>query len=204
MSERPLVDPLSDSLADLSDEQRAEAMRRLNLLRPHFEDGVSLFETARAADTSLRTAQRWAALYLSGGLAGLVRSRRCDARLRKMPSALVELIEGLALQKPRLSAATINRRVTPIAESRHWQAPFREAQHRAIAGTARRPHAWQALAPRHDCRSANLTRQSRPLRSASTTREFIARSANLPMMHGEVMAGFRECRKALKHWIPSW
>ena len=132
MSERPLSEPLSDNLAGLSEEQRVEAMRRFNLLRPHFEDGISLVETARAADMPLRTTQRWAAQYLSGGLAGLVRSRRSDARQRKTSSDLVELIEGLALQKPRLSAATIHRRVTAIAETRHWQAPSYAAVHAII------------------------------------------------------------------------
>ena len=34
-----------------------------------------------------------------------------------MPSELVELIEDLALHKPKLSAAAIHRRITPIAST---------------------------------------------------------------------------------------
>lgn len=129
MSERPLVDPLADNLTDLSEDRRADAMRRFDLLRPHLMDGVSLAETARTADIPLRTMQHWAAQYRRDGLAGLARSRRSDAGQRKTPPALVDLIKGLALQKPRLSAAAIHRRIIQIATERDWAIPSYAAIH---------------------------------------------------------------------------
>ena len=115
MSERPLTDPLSDSLVGLSEQQRAEAMSRFRLLQPHLVDDVTLADIARFTNTPLRTVQRWAAQYRSKGLVGLARPHRSDAGRRKMPSALVELVEGLALRNQRLSAAAIHRRVVPLA-----------------------------------------------------------------------------------------
>lgn len=128
----PQVDPLTDSLTDLSDEQRTEAMRRFDLLRPHFFDGLPLAEVARAGNTPLRTIQRWAAQYRRDGLAGLVRSSRSDAGRRRMSSDLVELVEGLALRKPRLSTAAIHRKVTDIARERDWSVPSYATVHGII------------------------------------------------------------------------
>jgi putative transposase len=57
------------------------------------------------------------------GLVGLVRRRRADCGKRRMPSALQQLIEGLALQKPAPTAAMIHRQVTVIAEQQGWSKP---------------------------------------------------------------------------------
>jgi putative transposase len=60
----------------------------------------------------LRTAQRWVANYLKSGLTGLCRSKRKDGGTHKILNAEVQkLIEGLALQKPAMTKATIHRRV---------------------------------------------------------------------------------------------
>jgi putative transposase len=59
------------SLSALSDHARATAMARLQVLRPHLEDGVPLARAAAAADVAPRTATRWLAAYRGGGLVGL-------------------------------------------------------------------------------------------------------------------------------------
>ena len=132
MPKRPLTDPLTDNLTTLSDDRRAEALRRFNILRPHLNDAVPLTKVARASEVSLRTLQRWAARYHRDGLVGLARAPRTDAGRRKIPSELVNLIEGLALHKPKLSAAAIHRRITPIATARDWAIPSYATVHAIV------------------------------------------------------------------------
>lgn len=49
-----------------------------------------------------------------------------------MPSELVGLIEGLALHKPKLSAAAIHQRVKTIAEARNWPIPSNATVHAVV------------------------------------------------------------------------
>ena len=112
------------SLATLTEAQRAEAMERFSLLRPALEDGVPQTEVARLHHLPLRTVQRWTQHYREQGLAGLAKKDRKDRGLRRgMPPELVRLIEGLALQKPKRSAAAIHRQVSKIAVEQGWKPP---------------------------------------------------------------------------------
>jgi putative transposase len=112
------------SLATLTEAQRAVAMERFCLLRPALEDGVSQTEVARLHHLPLRTVQRWMHHYRGQGLAGLAKEERKDRGLRRgMPPELVRLIEGLALQKPKRSAAAIHRQVAKIATEHGWSIP---------------------------------------------------------------------------------
>lgn len=103
--------------------QRAAAMIRFEAIRPVVEDGVSLATCVAKAGVPLRTAQRWLARYRCSGLAGLARMPRSDAGDRRVRPQIVELIEGLALQRPRLSIASIHRRMATIAAERNWIVP---------------------------------------------------------------------------------
>ncbi|MDR6775744.1 Mu transposase C-terminal domain-containing protein [Azospirillum sp. BE72] len=109
--------------ATLTEEGQAQAMARFAALRPHLEDGVPLARAAADAGVPLRTAQRWLARYRRDGLASLARRSRSDAGARRSPDDLVTLIEGLGLKRPRLSAATIHRRVCNVAAAQGWRAP---------------------------------------------------------------------------------
>ena len=104
-----------DSLPNLSElppSSKAIAWERYQILRPHLEDSVPLRRVIANAGIPLRTAQRWVANYKKSGLAGLCRSKRKDSGTRKVVNAEVKkLIEGLALQKPAMTKATIHRRV---------------------------------------------------------------------------------------------
>ena len=111
------------ALAALSGDRRHEAMACLAVLRPALEEDVPLARVAAAAGVPLRTAQRWLARYRRDGVPGLARPTRSDAGRRRLPSELVELIEGLGLRRPRPSAATIHRRVAPAAAARGWPVP---------------------------------------------------------------------------------
>jgi putative transposase len=109
--------------ATLNEGQRLLAMKRFGVLRPHLEEEISLARAAQDAGIALRTAQRWLTLYQECGLAGLARKVRGDAGVRRAPAELVSLIEGMALKKPRASAAAIHRRIGKIAAAQGWRAP---------------------------------------------------------------------------------
>src|SRR5437899_2008964 len=120
MDQEPNMEP---ALAACTEEERQEAMRRFAVLRPHLNDGVPLPEAARDAGVPLRSVQRWLARYRATGLAGLVRATRSDTGHRKLPAELVDLIEGMALRKPRPSVAAIHRRMIELATKRKGTPP---------------------------------------------------------------------------------
>jgi putative transposase len=78
---------------------------------------------ARAERIALRTAERWVQRYRCGGLAGLAHQPRADRGRRAVAAELLMLIEGLALQTPPPTVATIQRRVAVVAAERGWAAP---------------------------------------------------------------------------------
>lgn len=123
----------AQSLAGLTDVQRATAWERWQVLRPTLEDGVSLTAAAESAGVALRTAQRWMAAYRSAGLAGLARPRRADAGVRRTRPELVALIEGLALRRPAPSVATITRRAERAAAEHGWPAPSYSTVHAIVS-----------------------------------------------------------------------
>jgi putative transposase len=124
------------TLAQLSDAQRAQAMVRFAVLRPHLEEGVSLPRAAVAAGVAVRTAERWLARYRTAGLVGLARAQRTDLGLRKMTAAIVEAIEGLYLRKPQPSVAAVHRRIVKMAKERQWTPPSYSNVYRPIGSEA--------------------------------------------------------------------
>jgi putative transposase len=78
---------------------------------------------ALEAGLPLRTADRWVHRYRRDGLAGLVRRRRKDAGTHRLPSELQELIEGLALRRPALTTAAIQRQAATVAARQGWAVP---------------------------------------------------------------------------------
>jgi putative transposase len=100
----------------MTNAERADALARFQVLRPHLEDGVSLQDIARQQGIHLRTARRWVSQYRAAGLAGLGRKGRSDRGKRQLPTRLLELIEGLALRNPPLSAASVFRHVASEAQ----------------------------------------------------------------------------------------
>ena len=114
---------IEPALATFTEEEREQAMARYAVLRPHIDEGIPLSEAARDAGVPLRSVQRWLARYRASGLVGLARMKRSDTGNRKLPAELVDLIEGMALRKPRPSVATIHRRMTALAAKRKWAPP---------------------------------------------------------------------------------
>src|SRR5439155_11382191 len=103
-------------LSDLSEAERALAFERFELLRPALEERIPLARVARERGVPLRTARRWAGQYRREGLVGLARKERSDRGKRHLSDTLRQGIEGLALKKPPLSAASIHRQTITLAE----------------------------------------------------------------------------------------
>lgn len=111
-------------LTQFTDAQRAEALRQFQVIRPFLEDGVPLARIATEHQLQLRTLRRWVQRYRANGLTGLVRKSRKDkGEKHALTTELQQLIEGLALQKPRPTIANIQREVTRIAKEQGWNAP---------------------------------------------------------------------------------
>lgn len=114
------------SLAELSDDQRRQALARFQLLQPYLEGRTSLKSIVEVHRISRRTAQRWVKQYREKGLAGLVRQPRSDRGQRRIEEELQQLIEAMALQKTRPTAAAIHRQIAPIAVQQGWSVPSYE------------------------------------------------------------------------------
>jgi len=121
------------SYTDVNERQHEQAMTRFAVLKPHLEDDVPLQCAAAEAGIPVRTAQRWLARYRQGGLASLARSSRRDAGTRRSPEPLVALVEGMALKRPRSSAAAIHRRIGAAAKAQGWRIPSYGTVHAVIA-----------------------------------------------------------------------
>lgn len=77
---------------------------------------MPLSRVAKDQGIPLRTARRWVRHYRQEGLAGLVRKARHDKDKPRLSEALQQIIEGLALQKPPPSIATVHRKAAEAAE----------------------------------------------------------------------------------------
>ena len=84
----------------LTEQERALALERFQILRPFLEDGVPLVRVAEENHLNERTIRRWAKDYRQFGLAGLCHKARADKKKRQMSPTLQQFVEGLALQKP--------------------------------------------------------------------------------------------------------
>jgi transposase len=99
-------------------------LNHFQVIRPFLEDGVPLTRIAAEQQLQLRTLRPWVQRYRADGLAGLVRPMRKDKGQKRVVTAQMQhLIEGLALQKPRRTVATIQREVSRITKEQGWKVP---------------------------------------------------------------------------------
>jgi putative transposase len=107
-----------DELSAIPQASRELALQRLELLRPHLEEGRPLRTVASEASIPYRTALRWASGYRKDGLAALARRSRSDQGGRRLASTmLIKAIEGLALERPPLPMSSIHRQASAMAET---------------------------------------------------------------------------------------
>jgi putative transposase len=82
------------------------------VIEPYLRGVRTLGSVAAEAGLTLRTAQRWVERYRKDGFASLARKERTDQGGRRAVSRrMVAIIEGLALEKPRIPIAAIYREV---------------------------------------------------------------------------------------------
>lgn len=113
--------------------ERTQELELFHVIRPFLEDGVPLAQIARERAIPLRTLSRWVKRYRGMGLTGLTRKARADkGKRRGMASDLEQLVEGLALQKPRRSVAVIHRQVTRVAREQGWPVPSYSQVHAIV------------------------------------------------------------------------
>jgi putative transposase len=110
-------------LTALNEGEREQALARFRILQPFLEGRRTLNAVVREQGIALRTAQHWVTQYRQQGLVGLVRKRRSDRGQSRLAPELQRLIEGLALQKTKLSTAAIHRQVTELAVQQEWAVP---------------------------------------------------------------------------------
>jgi putative transposase len=116
--------PHYGSLVSLTETQRAQALAHFHLIRLFLDDGVPLTHIATFHRLSVRTLRRWVQQYRAHGLAGLSKAPRKDqGQRRSLTPELQRIIEGLALQKPRRTVATIHREAVRISREHHWTPP---------------------------------------------------------------------------------
>jgi putative transposase len=127
--------PQQPGCSDQSGTDRSNALEHLRLIRPFLEDGVALPTIAANSGVSLRTLRRWVTRYRTHGLSGLIRKPRGDlGQRRSIPHTLEQVIEGLALQKPRRTVANIRREAQRICRDQDWPIPSYSTVRR-IVGT---------------------------------------------------------------------
>src|SRR6266446_7826568 len=125
----------SPPLTSLSEAQRTQALERFALLRPALEGQIPQTQLAREQQIPLSTIQRWIKQYREKGLAGLANTSRSDkGKSRRLSTEAVTLIEGLALQTPPRSMASIHRQVVEIAEKQGWRPPSYDQVRQIIKG----------------------------------------------------------------------
>ena len=111
-------------LTALSEAQRTQALERLEIIRPALEKHISQAQVARTHQLPPSTVQLWIKRYREKGLAGLANATRSDkGKSRSLPEQAITLVEGLALQTPSRSAASIHRQVVEIAKEQGWKPP---------------------------------------------------------------------------------
>lgn len=125
-------------LTALSEAQRTQALERFAIIRPALEDGITQAQVARTHELSPSTVQLWIKRYREKGFAGLANhvARSDKGTSRKLPTSAIQLVEGLALQKPPRSMAAIHRQVTTIAQEQGWKPPSYERVRQIIKGLA--------------------------------------------------------------------
>lgn len=109
------------------------ALERYRLIEPYLHGSRPLVSIAAQAEVTLRTAQRWVDLYRKHGLDALAHKQRSDqGTKRAMSQKMIETIEGLALEKPRVPISAIYRELSEFAAKTGERLPNYAAIYRVV------------------------------------------------------------------------
>lgn len=112
------------TLEDLMNPVIQVAWERYHKILPHLTQGIPVARLAHDEDIPVRTMWRWVNKFQRSGLSGLARKPRVDCGFRRrVPRAMQSLIEGLLLEKPAPSIASVRRTLSKICEREKWQVP---------------------------------------------------------------------------------
>lgn len=121
----------ADGFIDQQIEGRS--LERHRLIQSYLQGATALSAVAEKAGISLRTAQRWVEKYRKQGVGALGRKHRSDRGLKRtMSSRMVELTEGLALERPRVPVTAIHRELEQFAVRSGERLPSYPAVRRAV------------------------------------------------------------------------
>lgn len=121
--------------ANASTEQpiQGRALERYRLIQSYLQGTTALATVAGNAGVSLRTAQRWVEKYRKQGVGALGTKERIDrGQRRAMSPKMVELTEGLALERPRVPVTAIYRELGEFAAKSGERLPSYPAVRRAV------------------------------------------------------------------------
>lgn len=107
-----------NELGALTETQLNQALDKYKLLEPFLNGEKTLQHVCKENQLALRTASTWVALYREFGLSGLARKSRTDqGKRRSCTTEIEQFIEGLHLQKPHLSYASLYRQIQQYAKT---------------------------------------------------------------------------------------
>ncbi|WP_244946958.1 helix-turn-helix domain-containing protein [Legionella israelensis] len=94
-----------------------KALVKFKIIEPYLNGDESLTSISKQKDIAIRSLHRWVSLYKKYGFDGLKpKSRRDRGCYRKIPEQMVNMIEGLALNKNKKSMASIHRQISHYAK----------------------------------------------------------------------------------------
>jgi len=97
---------------------RKSALDKFTLLQPYLDKTSTLISISEQTGIAIRNLHRWVNQYHQYGLEGLKPKPRKDKGIyREFPEDLIKMIEGLALQKPKRTVASIHRQITHYAQN---------------------------------------------------------------------------------------
>ena len=100
------------------------AIDKFKINQSYLEDLSTLTAIARNTGISIRSLHRWVNQYHTNGLEGLkVKIRTDKGCYRRLSENLVQVIEGLALQKPKRTVSAIHRQIVRYALDNKLPAP---------------------------------------------------------------------------------
>lgn len=103
---------------------RKSAFEKFKIIQSYLEDKATLISIANNTGISIRSLHRWVNQYNENGLDGLkLKIRNDKGSYRELSDNLVQVIEGLALQKPKRTVAAIHRQMVRYAQDSKLQPP---------------------------------------------------------------------------------
>lgn len=100
------------------------SFEKFKIIQPYLEDKTTLASIAKDTRISIRSLHRWIKQYKENGLDGLkIKIRNDKGSYRELSENLAQVIEGLALQKPKRTVAAIHRQIVRYAQDNRLPIP---------------------------------------------------------------------------------